>query len=843
MRRTLRLRALLSLSATLILGGAHAQNVGINVTGAPPASASALLDLDVSGLPANAKRGMLIPRMTRADRLAIVAPPAGLWVYQTDDGTYTSGPLLGLPDPAEEKGYWYYEGAPTNAWVRWSTGRSAWQTTGNAGTTASLNYLGTSVAQPLIFRTVSPLTTDPQMHFPGSGPPTGLLSIGHPLGTAVERLDVNGGIRILSSGAGGGSATDLEGSIRFTGAAASPNRWHFGSMPNITRTGSTTFGSNLVTVNSSAGITVGMNITATAGGVGLVPGLPAGTTVTAINSPSQITVSANAVAGGNMVFGFTTAPGNWARLENAEQLVTVGGDYAKDTLICSGTNPGFVVAGPNPGDPGGFNTTANNQTPFATNYSNVFPVPCGPVTTLTCTVTAGSTTITTATTAGLSVGWFVGELSVGTFLPNTTITITSIAAGSFTISGTGGVASGSVTLYFAAPAATAFSTTWAAPFTGTGGKGFRSQYIYTASELSAAGMCAGYITSLGFFALDDDCSSGNNPVFTQGNLDVEVRIGTTALNDFSGNAWDQTVRTSAVRNVNVTAYNMVVSAGWNMIPLTVNPSAPGGASGFFWDGVSNLCVDWAWQKSTNNARSPRVWAQTFLPKRSRIARHGTSTTHGKNYNDVPLTPPGLGVANESTRPVTRFAANTKVTSTTPSSANYILYEGGLMIGNPAWSATYKNYRGPGTIHARSAVYDGNLQLNDHVFDRYFDGAVKPEEAAVAATYEHVPLKDLKPYLAEERHLPNMPSRSAWEQQGMPSVGDLQNGLWRSVETQALYITELERDLTALERLAFGEGLTRAEAEVLRAEIQRSPRLTEQQKLHLNTALDQRIVKP
>lgn len=166
-----------------------------------------------------------------------------------------------------------------------------------------------------------------------------------------------------------------------------------------------------------------------------------------------------------------------------------------------------------------------------------------------------------------------------------------------------------------------------------------------------------------------------------------------------------------------------------------------------------------------------------------------------------------------------------------------------MIGNPTWASSAPNYRGPGTVHARSAVYDGNLQLNDHVFDRYYDGKVQPMDEQAAATYTHVPLSELKPYRAEERHLPNMPSRSTWNTEGMPSVGQLQNGLWKEVETQALYITELERDLGSLERIAFGEALTEEERATLRAEIQRSPRLTEQQKMHLNAALEQRITKP
>ena len=161
MRKALRLRTLSSILVLGLVSGAQAQNVGINVTGAAP-NASALLDLDVSGLPAAGKRGMLIPRMLRADRLAIPAPTAGLWVYQTDDVT---APAF---DPAQEHGFWYYEGPPTNNWVRWANGRSAWTLNGNTGTLPTANYLGTTGATPLNFRTIAPLTADPQMQFLGT---------------------------------------------------------------------------------------------------------------------------------------------------------------------------------------------------------------------------------------------------------------------------------------------------------------------------------------------------------------------------------------------------------------------------------------------------------------------------------------------------------------------------------------------------------------------------------------------------------------------------------------------------------------------------------------------------
>jgi GEVED domain len=62
----------------------------INNTGALP-DASAMLDLDAA---ANTK-GLLIPRMTKAERTAIVSPALGLTVYQTD----------------AEEGYFHYTGA------------------------------------------------------------------------------------------------------------------------------------------------------------------------------------------------------------------------------------------------------------------------------------------------------------------------------------------------------------------------------------------------------------------------------------------------------------------------------------------------------------------------------------------------------------------------------------------------------------------------------------------------------------------------------------------------------------------------------------------------------------
>ena len=101
---------------------------------------------------------------------------------------------------------------------------------------------------------------------------------------------------------------------------------------------------------------------------------------------------------------------------------------------------------------------------------------------------------------------------------------------------------------------------------------------------------------------------------------------------------------------------------------------------------------------------------------------------------------------------------------------------------------------------------------------------------------------LKEHLEKDRHLPNMPSRSEWEEHGTRPIGALQTGLWESVETQALYIAQLEQDLTTLEALAFGGVSSAEELDRLVAEVRSSRRLSEKQKLHLTNALRARYTK-
>jgi hypothetical protein len=79
--------------------------------------------------------GLLIPRLTAAQRIAIGSPPQGLMVYQTD-GTASGG---------VQTGFWYYAGSPA-AWVFLNpgSGGGAGDDLGNHTTTQNLN-LGTNL--------------------------------------------------------------------------------------------------------------------------------------------------------------------------------------------------------------------------------------------------------------------------------------------------------------------------------------------------------------------------------------------------------------------------------------------------------------------------------------------------------------------------------------------------------------------------------------------------------------------------------------------------------------------------------------------------------------------------
>jgi hypothetical protein len=120
------LRIAVGAAALLVSSVWAQQNVGIGTNTPHP---TALLELY------STSKGLLIPRMTQAERDAISSPATGLLIYQTDN----------------TPGFYYWNGT---AWIPILSSSSGsglfWSLTGNSIT--GTEFLGTTNAQPLVIR-------------------------------------------------------------------------------------------------------------------------------------------------------------------------------------------------------------------------------------------------------------------------------------------------------------------------------------------------------------------------------------------------------------------------------------------------------------------------------------------------------------------------------------------------------------------------------------------------------------------------------------------------------------------------------------------------------------------
>lgn len=87
----------------------------------------------------------------------------------------------------------------------------------------------------------------------------------------------------------------------------------------------------------------------------------------------------------------------------------------------------------------------------------------------------------------------------------------------------------------------------------------------------------------------------------------------------------------------------------------------------------------------------------------------------------------------------------------------------------------------GTVHAKEVLIDLNGPLADYVFEPDY---VLPS------------LSKVKQYIQENKHLPDIPSATQVEQEGM-SVGEMQNLLLQKIEELTLYTIELKEEIERL----------------------------------------------
>lgn len=296
----------------------------------------------------------------------------------------------------------------------------------------------------------------------------------------------------------------------------------------------------------------------------------------------------------------------------------------------------------------------------------------------------------------------------------------------------------------------------------------RKQFLYSATEMTGAGFCAGNITAIGF------------------NI---ITLGTATINNF----------TIKMKNTATTAFPTPPAVGyttWETGMTTVFPAATVNlavgvntftfGTPFYWDGTSNIIIEVCFNNGTTG----------YTGTNSSVNTLNTGIYKNRYYNLTVITDgcaASLATSTAIARPNVIITGTT--TGPTPTTTNYLYSAQPWVVGSPTLPAPYLSH-GPGSVTAQ-ALYDDNTLLSDYVFDAYFDGRVSEEDLALHADYKMADLEEMIRFMEEHRHLPTIKGRSDWEQNGKFSVGELSSYLWETTETQALYIIELRKRLDAL----------------------------------------------
>lgn len=389
--------------------------------------------------------------------------------------------------------------------------------------------------------------------------------------------------------------------------------------------------------------------------------------------------------------------------------------------------------------------------------------------------------------------------------------------------------------------------------TGTGK--IRKQMMFLVNELNVElaqlngnttwtqGLCPGQpINEIGFFI-------GQGGLGRQWSWQVAVFHAPPGLNDLTaGFVANTDPGTGCGFNAPTTQLRPAVPASqWDVFPL----STP-----FVWDGARNIIVEVVFSVGS------LVGTSNVPVKVSTTSGNLSYTRYGGNSGTCLTISPacsgivqgsgmdiacGLGGAS-TIRPVVRFGGTVATTPgpIVPGNGNYIVYDGGFMVEEtPGWRLwvnppdPYRSFKGPGTIHAENGVYDNGVRLNDHVFDRHFDGRVAPADAETVGAQRHLSIQEMAEFTRLNRRLPTMKGREAWEREHGFSFGDLTNQLWTTTETHALYLTELNRQAHLLEVLSTDRPLRPDEVGPMTSAVKALPELTDAQKARMVSDLNGR----
>lgn len=422
---------------------------------------------------------------------------------------------------------------------------------------------------------------------------------------------------------------------------------------------------------------------------------------------------------------------------------------------------------------------------------------------------------------------------------------------------------------------TAFQQRMVSPYPHTTSARIRHQHMFLASELNVesyqlsnppstltatGGLCANQpITSLAVYIGNIGTLASGQKATTP--FVITVKHAALGLNNLStgfDNSVDpgQSCYTQGAATPRPSLQN-----GWE----TFTPLGPS----FVWDGVRNIIVEITYgttpvaaaivppvlfAPTPGGALLTASWNSTSTVAPCSVVGPAGSCMAALAPGGMPWNNASCGVLNTdggtvAYRPVIQFTGTVCTSSTGTSGTNsYLFYRGGLVIEsttspNP-WgrqTAPYYTFRGPGTISVEKGVWDNTVRLNDHVFDRAFDGRVKDQDAEVHGRERNMDINEMASFTRSYRHLPTMKGRDQWNAEGGFSLGDLTNQLWTTSETQALYVSDLNDRLDVLELLTNDRPLNSAEYDLAKKALCGMQQYTESEKAALLASLAKRTV--
>lgn len=236
-----------------IICGLKSQNVGIGI-GAPDPSAK----LDVF----STTSGFLPPRiaLTAANAAAPTTSPAtGLLVFNTA--------TAGIAPNNVTPGYYYNSGtAVAPNWIRLQAGGTDWNILGNAGTTATTNFIGTTDAQNFVIKTGGSAATNERMRVIGSGVTPGQLVVNN---TSIFAGDVFSVYANNTTNGTTASITNTVGTFSINGYSSGNGTALYGELNGGASTTGVAIWGNLygtaTAASSSSEAVWGLNATAPAG--------------------------------------------------------------------------------------------------------------------------------------------------------------------------------------------------------------------------------------------------------------------------------------------------------------------------------------------------------------------------------------------------------------------------------------------------------------------------------------------------------------------------------------------------------------------------------------------------